>query len=642
MVRFRHYLLVSAVVTAAAVANAVHTRKNFYSVAIYLTTHKLNIVVGVNLCFLLLCLLGLCLKRVFLGTLARDELEELVQQSKYAITETMLALTIFREELNLRMLLLFTALLFIKIFHWLAAMRVEALARSEHLTRWQHLRLLALFTLMAVVDWAFVLLIGLSLIKSKTASVLLLFGFEYLILSVGLASSFCKYMLLVLDSRWEARGQHWNNKNTWMFYMELCADLVRLCLYLLFFLIICNFYGLPLHLIRELGLTFYTLRERVLKFVTYRRLTRNMQERFPDATQEELDAADRTCIVCREDMHVGSTKKLPCGHMFHFACLRTWLERSQSCPTCRHEIPVNAPPPAPAAAAPAAGGAAAAVAPAPGAAAAPAANAAAAPGGTGAAVAPLPPGLAALPADVQAHLEALGIRLPPVDPSAGQVPQRSASPLHPLFGTTPVAAQAQASPLHPLFGSTPVAPHNSPAHPLQYPSPHSAFPFGTLPLPAGAPFARGGSGQPTLAPIPPLVFPPPPVPPPPAHMFPLAGAPSPAGGFGAPMAGAPFPFAVGALSLPPSPALQAAYARHHAMLLQHHADFLRSSLAQVQLLIEQHIDAEKTFRDQEAAAAAEGPALGTTAATGQSDDSKDNAPAEAAATLTKRRPFQTA
>ena len=138
-----------------------------------------------------------------------------MQQSKYAITETMLALTIFREELNLRMLLLFTALLFIKIFHWLAAMRVESLARSEHMTRWQHVRLLSLFALMALVDWAFVCAIGLSLLRSKTASVLLLFGFEYLILSVGLAAAFAKYVLLVLDARWEARGQHWNNKNTW-------------------------------------------------------------------------------------------------------------------------------------------------------------------------------------------------------------------------------------------------------------------------------------------------------------------------------------------------------------------------------------------------------------------------------------------
>lgn len=130
-----------------------------------------------------------------------------------------------------------------------------------------------------------------------------------MILSVALASTFFKYVIHALDARWEARGQHWPAKTSWMFYLEFTADLVRLTLYLIFFLIICTHYGLPLHLIRELGITFYTLRERVIKFIHFRKITKNMNERFPDATAEELNQGDKTCIVCREDMEVGQTKK---------------------------------------------------------------------------------------------------------------------------------------------------------------------------------------------------------------------------------------------------------------------------------------------------------------------------------------------
>ncbi len=48
-----------------------------------------------------------------------------------------------------------------------------------------------------------------------------------------------------------------------------------------------------------------------------------------------------------------SGKKLSCGHVFHFYCLRSWLEWQQTCPTCRHAIPITSPspvtvPPAPA------------------------------------------------------------------------------------------------------------------------------------------------------------------------------------------------------------------------------------------------------------------------------------------------------
>lgn len=43
---------------------------------------------------------------------------------------------------------------------------------------------------------------------------------------------------------------------------------------------------------------------------------------------------------------MSAAKKLPCGHFFHVHCLRSWLERQQTCPTCR--APVSAPETAPA------------------------------------------------------------------------------------------------------------------------------------------------------------------------------------------------------------------------------------------------------------------------------------------------------
>lgn len=90
-----------------------------------------------------------------------------------------------------------------------------------------------------------------------------------------------------------------------------------------------------------------------------------MNERYPDATAEEV-ASEEVCIICREEMRpwgqpgqggeaaaadgpaggrpTGAVpdrlrpKKLPCGHILHFACLRSWLERQQNCPTCRRPV----------------------------------------------------------------------------------------------------------------------------------------------------------------------------------------------------------------------------------------------------------------------------------------------------------------
>ena len=40
-------------------------------------------------------------------------------------------------------------------------------------------------------------------------------------------------------------------------------------------------------------------------------------------------------------------KKLPCGHIFHLVCLRSWLQRQQTCPTCRIDVLQNNRPGAP-------------------------------------------------------------------------------------------------------------------------------------------------------------------------------------------------------------------------------------------------------------------------------------------------------
>merc|ERR1719480_437038 len=65
-----------------------------------------------------------------------------------------------------------------------------------------------------------------------------------------------------------------------------------------------------------------------------------MNTLYPDATAEELANTDNVCIICREEMSPtpGSTKKLPCGHIFHRNCLRSWFQRQQTCPTCRLDV----------------------------------------------------------------------------------------------------------------------------------------------------------------------------------------------------------------------------------------------------------------------------------------------------------------
>jgi E3 ubiquitin-protein ligase synoviolin len=92
-------------------------------------------------------------------------------------------------------------------------------------------------------------------------------------------------------------------------------------------------------------MTLRSFLERCKKMIRSRQAIANMETRYATATSIDLDASDKICIVCREEMLPpileGRTptirgdlpKKLPCGHIFHFRCLRNWLDRQQTCPT---------------------------------------------------------------------------------------------------------------------------------------------------------------------------------------------------------------------------------------------------------------------------------------------------------------------
>ena len=69
--------------------------------------------------------------QLFLGTLREAEVERVNQRISQAIIETCLAMTIFRDEFNVKFVALFTVLSFIKVFHWLVQDRCALCCSSS-------------------------------------------------------------------------------------------------------------------------------------------------------------------------------------------------------------------------------------------------------------------------------------------------------------------------------------------------------------------------------------------------------------------------------------------------------------------------------------------------------------------------------
>eukprot|EP00249_Psilotum_nudum_P018482 c26828_g1_i1 orf=515-2416(-) len=333
MVKLGTYAAASAVGAVAVVFHAFQSRGQFYPAMLYLATSKISLVLLLNMALVLMCAVWQVVKVVFLGSLREAEIERLNEQSWRELMEVLFAMTIFRDEFNVPFVAMVTVLMFIKAFHWLAQKRLEYIETTPSVSRLSHFRIISFMAMLLLVDSLFLHNSVSFLLRNKRPSVSLFFAFEYVILATSTIATFLKYVFYACDMLME--GQ-WENKAVFTFYLELVRDLLHLSLYLFFFFVIFVNYGLPLHLVRELYETFRNFKARVADFIRYRKITSNMNDRFPDATGEELGQGDATCIICREEMV--AAKKLPCGHLFHVHCLRSWLERQQTCPTCRSPV----------------------------------------------------------------------------------------------------------------------------------------------------------------------------------------------------------------------------------------------------------------------------------------------------------------
>ncbi|XP_033226912.1 E3 ubiquitin-protein ligase synoviolin A-like [Belonocnema kinseyi] len=326
-------MLISIALTSAVIGNAYYQKKQFYPSVVYITKSNPSMAVIYVQGLILVFMMNTFLRKIFFGNLRAAELEHLVEKVWYAVTETCLAFTVFRDDFSPKFVALFTLLLFLKSFHWLAEDRVDYMERSPIITWLFHLRVGTLLALLFIINVT-MFQYAYSSTVAKGASVQLVFGFEYAVLLTVVLNITIKYILHTIDLQSE---NPWDNKPVFLLYTELIIGLMKVILYVGFVTIMVRIYTLPLFAFRPMYYTMRNFKKAFHDIVMSRRAIRNMNTLYPDATPEELAAADNVCIICREEM-VSASKKLPCNHIFHTACLRSWFQRQQTCPTCRLNI----------------------------------------------------------------------------------------------------------------------------------------------------------------------------------------------------------------------------------------------------------------------------------------------------------------
>uniref|UniRef100_A0A1I7T5E8 E3 ubiquitin-protein ligase hrd-1 n=1 Tax=Caenorhabditis tropicalis TaxID=1561998 RepID=A0A1I7T5E8_9PELO len=325
----------SCVATAATVLNAFAINKQFYPSIVYLSKSNASMAVLYVQGLVLVYLLFQVLKSILFGDLRAAEAEHLSERAWHAVLETCLAFTVFRDDFSAIFVMQFIVLLFIKCFHWLADDRVDMMERSPVITLRFHLRMMTVLAALGFADSYFVSSAYFSTL-TRGASSQIVFGFEYAILLAQVLHVTIKYLLHMHDLR---NPQSWDNKAVYLLYAELFINLIRCILYGFFAVIMLRVHTFPLFSVRPFYQSVRALHKAFLDVVLSRRAINAMNSQFPIVTSDELAAMDATCIICREEMTGDAApKRLPCSHVFHAHCLRSWFQRQQTCPTCRTDI----------------------------------------------------------------------------------------------------------------------------------------------------------------------------------------------------------------------------------------------------------------------------------------------------------------
>ncbi|KAH8842046.1 hypothetical protein MCOR27_003953 [Pyricularia oryzae] len=403
--RLAWYAGASTALAGGVVFSAFNQRANFYSAMVHLSQSNLSIMILLNIVMFVYISFIYGLQRLCYGQLRPVEIEQLYEKAWFAVTETCLAMTIFREEIGAFFIVMFTALLTGKVWGWIGDGRVEVLEQQPPANpRLFHARLSISLVVSVIYDIWLLQYATRTVIQQARPNMTVMFLFEFAILLVCSVQTGLRYIVSLTEQsilktqtrqglearRRQIREQRadilrrresgeateeemneplpdendveemdievpgWEAKGHWILVLDLCADFLKLGIYGAFFALILIFYGLPIHIMRDLFMTTRSFVKRLGALLRYRQAIKDLN-RYPDATEEDLNR-ENTCIICREEMHPWNAndaariertrpKKLPCGHILHFGCLKSWLERQQVCPTCRRSVVIGAPEP---------------------------------------------------------------------------------------------------------------------------------------------------------------------------------------------------------------------------------------------------------------------------------------------------------
>ncbi|PIK38366.1 putative E3 ubiquitin-protein ligase AMFR [Apostichopus japonicus] len=303
-----------------------------------------SVLVLCNVAFCLLLVVGMALQWLIFGKLRDIERQHVRDKlwnfAFYKFIVVFGVLNVQTLEEMIFWVAWFATFAFLHAFAQLSKDRFEYLSFSPATTNATHVKVLALLaSIFAVTS----ILGGLCLYVGHSYgwNLFLFMIAECALLAMRSLHVLLKYGIHLYDLRYEGV---WERRGMIVYYTELLMELLVLgvdLLHHIHMLLWGNVFLSMASLVICLQIRFLynEIQRRVQRHRNYRKVVHNMETRFSTASQDELRENDDDCAICWEEMK--TARKLPCNHLFHDGCLRSWLEHETSCPTCRHPLNIT-------------------------------------------------------------------------------------------------------------------------------------------------------------------------------------------------------------------------------------------------------------------------------------------------------------
>ncbi|XP_077166247.1 E3 ubiquitin-protein ligase AMFR [Paroedura picta] len=313
-------------------------------VAYYLLSDSLCVWVLVNTACCILMLIAKLIQCVVFGPLRVSERQHLKDKFWNFIFYKFIfifgVLNVQTVEEVVMWCLWFSGLVFLHLMVQLCKDRFEYLSFSPTTPMNSHIRVLTLLVAMLLSCCGLAVVCGV-IGYTHGMHTLSFMAAESLLVTVRTVHVILRYVIHLWDLNHEGT---WESKGTYVYYTDFIMELTLLSLDLMHHIHMLLFGNIwlsmaSLVIFMQLRYLFHEVQRRLRRHKNYLRVVGNMEARFAVATPEELAANNDDCAICWDSMQ--SARKLPCGHLFHNSCLRSWLEQDTSCPTCRMSLNIT-------------------------------------------------------------------------------------------------------------------------------------------------------------------------------------------------------------------------------------------------------------------------------------------------------------